>query len=480
MTTSPRRRSPGRGLAVVVVLVVAATVPAAALAVAWWWASDHAASPPTTTTTIVSVGSTAPRLTTELVSLRRVPGPIADQVTEAAERALFEPLMSAIGPTSCASVSISGEMIATANENVQVVPASTQKLVIAAVALDVLGPEHRFRTEVRGGPLVDGVLTGDLHLIGGGDPLLQSADVVDDLRFPAFNTTSFDALADQLVDAGLRVVDGDVVGDGSRYDDEFVVPSWGDTITRRDAGPYDALLVNDGRLFGSGYGLNPNQSAASELNRLLAARGVTVTGRNRSGVVADGAGLLAAVESVPLGGVIEELLQTSDNNTAEMLLKEIGAAVADDGSRSAGAAVVRERLAGWGVPADLLVLDDGSGLSRENRLTCAALVALMEDAPVADLVSDALAVAGRSGTLADQFLGSPVEGLLRAKTGTLTGVKALSGQVPTSDGGIATFSIVLNEEGADDPAVHLPLWDELVEALESYPVVVDVEEFAPR
>jgi serine-type D-Ala-D-Ala carboxypeptidase/endopeptidase (penicillin-binding protein 4) len=371
-------------------------------------------------------------------------------------------------------------LIGEANSEIAVIPASTQKLLVAAVALDVLGPDHRFETHARGVPLQDGVLAGNLYLVGGGDPVLWSDDVEDDLRYPAFNTTRFDDLADQLVEAGLVRIDGDIVGDGSRYDDEFVVATWDDTITRRDAGPYDALLVNDGRIFASGYGLNPNQSAASELNRLLAARGVQIVGRNRAAETPEGLETLATIESVPLTGVIDQLLQTSDNNTAEMLLKELGVASAGEGSRPAGARVVTERLESWQIPVDGVTIDDGSGLSRANRLTCDAVVALLDRSPVAELLAASLPVAGRSGTLVEEFLDSPVEGELRAKTGTLSDVKALSGFTPDADGRPAVFSVMLNEDGANDPSVYLPVWNDLVELIGQLPVTVDHGDFAPR
>jgi serine-type D-Ala-D-Ala carboxypeptidase/endopeptidase (penicillin-binding protein 4) len=470
----PARRAP------LVILALVAAVPAVVFGGVWWWASGEASPPATTTTTTTAPASPAPPLITDLASMRRVPAPIAADVAAARGQALLDDFSNEIPSSSCASVLVGDGLNGEANGRLAVIPASTQKLLVAAVALDVLGADHRFVTEAQGVPLQDGVLAGNLYLVGGGDPLLWSDDVEDDLRSPAFNTTRFDDLADQLVAAGLVRVDGDIVGDGSRYDDEFVVPSWGDTITRRDAGPYDALLVNDGRIFGSGYGLNPNQSAASELNRLLVARGVQITGRNRAAEAPDGLDTLATIESVPLTGVIEELLQTSDNNTAEMLLKEIGVAGAGEGSRPAGARIVVERLESWKVPLDGLTIDDGSGLSRANRVTCDAVVALLDQSPVAEQLAAALPVAGRSGNLVDQFVDSPVEGELRAKTGTLVDVKALSGFTPDAAGRPTAFSVILNEEGANDPAVHLPVWNELVDLIGRLPVEVDLDDFAPR
>ncbi len=422
-------------------------------------------------------------LATPLVSWRRVPDPVAERVAWAANRRAADAALESFDDGWCVAVSVDGRDLAAHRAEVPMVPASNQKLFVAAAALDRLGPEHRFVTEVRAASPVDGVVTGDLYLVGGGDPLLASADVPDPRRYPAFATTSMDALADAVVAAGVRVVEGDVVGDGSRYDDEFVVPSWGPGITRGDGGPIDALLVNDGTIFGSGVGLDPNQSAANELNRLLVARGVTITGRNRTGTAPEGAPVLASVRSAPLDEVVVELLQTSDNNTAEMLVKELGYAATGVGTRLAGLDVVREVLGEWGVPLDGLVLDDGSGLSRENRTTCATLLGVLEQAEVelgAPVLADALAVAGTSGTLVEQFVGTELDGVLRAKTGTLTDVKALTGEVTAEDGSLIRFASVAGFPGADDPEAHLPRWADLVELVVGYPVEVDPTRFAPR
>ena len=148
------------------------------------------------------------------------------------------------------------------------------------------------------------------------------------------------SIADALQAAGVTQIVGDVVGDGSRYDDEFVVPSWGpEHVLGAEAGPYDALMVNDGRTFAdSTIGFNPNQSAARQFIRLLQARNIAVTGRSRNGAApTDGSvTVLGGVDSAPLADVVDELLQTSDNNTAELLLKEIGVAVRGEGTRVAG------------------------------------------------------------------------------------------------------------------------------------------------
>lgn len=477
-----RRRAPL--VVLVVLLVVTMSLPALGLAWLWRWAEVEAEPPPTTTTTLPEgYDDPAPELDTWLLSMRRSPTELATRARDDAYRALLQPFLDDVPEGSCVAIDIDGERFADARADMPVVPGSNQKLLVAAVALDVLGPAHRFRTELRGPQPVEGVITGDVYLVGGGDPLLVTADYVDPLPYPAFNTTSLDSIADALQASGVTQIAGDVVGDGSRYDDEFIVPSWGaDHVLGADAGPYDALMVNDGRTFAdTTIGFNPNQSAARQFIRLLQARNITVTGRSRNGTTpADGSVVvLGGADSLPLSDVADELLQTSDNNTAELLVKEIGFARRGEGTRLAGLQEIWNTLAEWQVPLEGVELDDGSGLSRNDRLTCDAIAAVLDHVDVDSEFTRSLPVAGESGTLAGELIGGPAEGRMAAKTGSLTGVRALSGFLP-DDEGLITFSLVLNGEGVDDPAYYQPLWSHLVTVLDAHPIDLEADEFAPR
>lgn len=479
---SPRARRAGRAVPIVTLATFAA-VPALLMAGVWQYA-DANITPPTTTTSTTVPPEPVETLVTDLLSLRRHPTPLAVRVADAESDAAFERQFSglegAIDGQSCLRIVDDGTVIADFGTPGPLIPASNEKLFVAATALAVLGADHTFRTELVSPRPFDGVVAGDVYLVGGGDPLLTTATVVDPLRYPAFNTTSLDALADQLVALGITQIQGDIVGDGSRYDDEFRAPTWGDDITNVDAGPYDALLVDDGLVQGE-YGLNPNRSAALAFVDLLRARGIDVQGSAANAPRPDGDfTTLAFVESLPLTEVLVELLHTSDNNTAEMLVKEIGFAASGVGSRDAGLAEIRRQLGDWAVPLDGVDLQDGSGLSRANRATCAALVALLST-PVGDELRSLLPVAGRDGTLSEQLLGTVAEAELQAKTGTLTDVKALTGTQPGADRRDVDFSVVLNGEGVDDPERYLPVWAQVVELIDGYPIVIepDVSLFAP-
>ncbi len=150
------------------------------------------------------------------------------------------------------AVAVDGVPVGAVRADTPLIPASNQKLLTGDVALEVLGADYRFTTEVRAAAApVGGVVAGDLYLVGGGDPLLTSSTypVANDPN-PVMTPTSLDALADALAAAGVTQIQGGVVGDGSRYDDEFFAPSWVNDVRGIEAGPYDALVVNDARVTG--------------------------------------------------------------------------------------------------------------------------------------------------------------------------------------------------------------------------------------
>jgi D-alanyl-D-alanine carboxypeptidase/D-alanyl-D-alanine-endopeptidase (penicillin-binding protein 4) len=157
---------------------------------------------------------------------------------------------------------------------------------------------------------------------------------------------------------------------------------------------------------------------------------------------------LATVTSQPLSAIVNEMLVTSDNLTAEMLVKEIGFVAAGKGTRVDGLQAVVDRLGQWGIPAAGLVLVDGSGLSRENRLTCDTLLAVLQRGTATDVLGSGLATAGQDGsTLDGKFEQEGLAGVLQAKTGSLREVKALCGYY-TSGADEMEFVLILNGASA--------------------------------
>jgi PBP4 family serine-type D-alanyl-D-alanine carboxypeptidase len=197
----------------------------------------------------------------------------------------------------------------------------------------------------------------------------------------------------------------------------------------------------------------PARAAARDLRKTLIARGVKVTTSHvGTGKAPGGARLLAAVDSPPLWRIVRFMDQESDNFTAEMLLKAVGAYAGAGGTTADGVTVEREVLSTL-IPedADLVRTIDGSGLSRANRATASAfahlLAACAADTKLGPALSGVLSVGGVNGTLEHRFAHMGVRG----KTGTLDGVSSLSGYVTNRSGHRLAFSILMN-------GPSLPLW----------------------
>jgi D-alanyl-D-alanine carboxypeptidase/D-alanyl-D-alanine-endopeptidase (penicillin-binding protein 4) len=472
-----------------VVLAIVALVPSLALYGVFVFADERVVDDdgvPPPPTTIVDPPLPDPPLTNGVLSFRRLSSVIARDANADEFASVVAEFVPTINDRSCAAVSVDGEDVGSRNADMPVIPASAQKVLIAEAALELLGPEHRYTTSVVASPAIaDGTLDGDLVLVGGGDPVLSS-DWYPGSGLevnPVFNETSLDLLAGAVVDSGLSRITGSVIGDGTRYDDEFYAPGWGPGVAGADAGPYDALMVNDTRVRGEDQrGSDPSRAAAREFARLLTERGVVVDGPAVSGSALsyDEVVDVAEIQSEPLTRIVEEMLTASDNNTAELLVKEIGVSADPDAAntREAGLAAIVALLGQWNVDTSQIVMVDGSGLSPNNRLTCEALLEVLQRGEPDGTVGAALPVAGESGTLRDIFTDHPVSGRLLGKTGTLTnppfnvdppGVKALAGYLPVDGGGAVEYVLILNGPTIADQSEYRPVWDDLVDVLDTYP-----------
>lgn len=434
---------------------------------------------------------------TSLLAWRRSAHALSHRLNFTAFAREVEPLVALLNDRSCVAVSVNGERAGEREAATAPMPASVIKILVGAVALEVLGEDFRYVTTLEGRLDEDGVIRGDLRLIGGGDPLLSSEwyPFSGMERNPVFHHTSVDALVDDLVALGVTRVEGDVVGVADRYDAEFAIPGWAPGVAGVESGPYAALVINDSRVRGDPLrASDPVVGAVREFVRLLAERNVPVIGT----AVADYTGTrvvdperteLVRIASAPLTLVVEEMLTNSDNNTAEMMLKEIGFHARSEGSRAAGLATMREILMRWEVDVDGLTLDDGSGLSRQNALTCTAVLQVLQrsgpDAPL----GQGLAVADSTGTLRGIFADSPMAGRLRAKTGTLNNppfdrdppaVKGLAGYFPLDGGGAIEFALILNGLTISNQREYRPIWDRLGQILDTYPSVAGIEALGPR
>lgn len=468
------RRSLSNALAAVLVVVALASAGAAVLSL------------PVARGAQASAGQSP----TPVLSARRVPSLLAEtlaneRLDKALDAVFADPAYGGAPQASCMVVRDDrGHPVYERRPGLALQPASNLKLLTATAALSRLGPTARFRTEVRavarpGG----GVLAGDLWLVGGGDPLLATADFASVASFehgPRL-ATAMEALADSIAHAGIHQVQGRVVGDESRYDAVRYVPSWEpEYVSDHEVGPISALSVNQGfvRWAPPVDAPRPATNAAAVLVGLLKARGVAVVGGAAEGPAPATATAMWSIDSPPLSDVVGEMLKESDNATAEMLVKELGFRFGGHGSWAAGLAVVRQAVAGVGMPVAGIVLADGSGLDRSDRVTCADLEALLEQAGPQGTLTRDLPLAGKDGTLVKRFVGTPAAGRVRAKTGHLKDVVSLSGWADGQQGRRLSFSMIA--DALPRQSVGFGLQDRLASALVQYPQAPPAATLGPQ
>jgi serine-type D-Ala-D-Ala carboxypeptidase/endopeptidase (penicillin-binding protein 4) len=431
-----------------------------------------------------------PTPTTPVFSVRRLPTVVSRTIADTRlrgvlDRATGDGVLGDARDHTCLAVrDPSGRDVYSRQESDSLIPASALKVVVGAVALAKIGASTRLSTEVRAGASPQGGTVGDLWLVGGGDPLLSTADFADDGGYggqPRL-ATPMEALADRIVAAGIRTVQGRVVGDDGRYDDQRLVPTWLPRyIANFDVGPISALTVNEGFATpppSPTYAPSPTALAADVLAGLLRARGVTVGGSGE-GTAPAGIPPLTSIDSPPLGEVVGAILQHSDNMAAEMMVKELGVRFGGGGTTAAGLTVIRDHLATLGLPLDGVATVDGSGLDRSDRVTCRFLQDVLAIAGEGSDLDRALPVAGRNGTLHRRFTGTPAAGKVRAKTGSLQGVVALAGWAAGSrDPGSLQFALLSNELPSE--SVGLALQDKVAGALAAYPDAPPPETLGPQ
>ncbi|WP_419248743.1 D-alanyl-D-alanine carboxypeptidase/D-alanyl-D-alanine-endopeptidase [Streptomyces melanogenes] len=357
------------------------------------------------------------------------------------------PLLAApgLGPQPAAAVydTATGKQLYGQRADTAMTPASTVKIATAVAALSALGPDHRIPTTVVA-PATGNLLT----LVGGGDPTLGK----DGLRALA------DATARALRTRGFT--DAALAYDLSRYTGPELHPIG----PNENIAPVVALMTDEGRLDGSDSGPAPRTGdpagdTARTFASLLRERGITLTAPPGPGKAPQGATELARTLSAPLSDLVERMLTNSDNDLAEALARQTAVAARIPADFGGAAKAVADRLAALGLPqAATAHFADGSGLSRENRVSAQLLTLLLARAadpahPELRPVLTGLPVAGFTGTLRGRYgAASSGTGLVRAKTGTLSGVNALAGTVVDADGHLLAFAFLAADTPGPDPA----------------------------
>ncbi|MFP3992619.1 D-alanyl-D-alanine carboxypeptidase/D-alanyl-D-alanine-endopeptidase [Streptomyces sp. E11-3] len=392
------------------------------------------------------------------------PGPAKDAIADVLDPLLKDP---SLGQRSTGSVvdAVTGEELYGVRTGDAVTPASTIKIATAVAALSALGPDHRIETRVVAGPD-----EAEITLVGGGDPTLSARKDTDggaSLRTLADDTAK--ALKDRS-GAGRGDAEVRLSYDASLYSGPVLHPIGpNDNIA-----PVMALAVDQGRLDDSTRGpaprvADPALEAARAFAGLLRDRGVEVQGephpakankgdkKDKGAKGAKGAKTLAQAKSAPLSALVERMLTRSDNDIAEALVRQTALAADEPASFAGARRAVTDQLAELELPLGGARFADGSGLDRADKVTVRLLTALLAraadpDHPELRPALTGLPVAGFTGTLRNRYADpdtASATGLVRAKTGTLTGVNTLAGTVVDADGRLLAFAFTAS--GTTDP-----------------------------
>ena len=259
-----------------------------------------------------------------------------DAAPRALAKALSVPHVAKAATGALAVDLDTGETVFSLHPGLSLRPASNEKLALTYTALKELGAGFQLETDVIGhGDLEGDTWTGDLVLQGHGDPALTSADLA--------------RMARQVRDQGIRRVSGRIVADESFFDTRRTGPGWKPSFYIGESPPLSALVVDRARVWRYTAG-DPAIAAATAFRALLRKAGIAVPGAVVHGRGSDDDVILAWHDSAPLASILRFMDHASDNFTAEMLLKQLGASVSVPGTTAGGAAVVRQALADADVP----------------------------------------------------------------------------------------------------------------------------------
>ncbi len=356
-----------------------------------------------------------------------------------------------------------GDTLYSRNASKIMMPASNMKIITGAVALAQLGADYRYTTRFASrGTISKGVLKGDLVVIGNGDPTISDRMRNDD----AMNALR--DMADSLKARGITRIAGNIVpgGDafpGSNYGDGWELGYLDDYY----AAPVDELNYSEGMdkvpaktktgkdTLVEVVSRQPLKSFMFYLHRALGERGIRVTGKaGDSTMRADTTGLQSIFEfrSLPMKDILWVLETPSQNQTGEILLRTLGLEKTGYGVPDSGIAVVERQLLAWGAEKDGFQIVDGSGLARRDLLspeTVVRTLVTMLRPEYRDVFLASLALPGGKGTLRNRLKNTAAANNLRAKTGSISNSRALSGYINTADAQLLVFSLLLNNYTVD-------------------------------
>ena len=319
--------------------------------------------------------------------------------------------------------------------------ASVLKTLIAAAALNVLGPDYQISTKV-----YSGATPGTVVLVGGGDPTLSALPSGQESVYRGAPKLS--DLAAQ-VRAKSTVPITDIVLDSSFWDpSDKWDPSWDRSEQSKGSQPEVTALTVDGgradpRVQDSPRSGEPVADAGAAFATEL---GITGAQRITSGTAPTGATLLGEVKSQPVRALVAYMLPVSDNTLGEYLARQTSKVAGNNGSAASLATVIPIALAKYGLSTDGVSIRDGSGLSDKNAVPAAFVAQLMAKVSAGaqnlNLVYDALPISGKTGTLTNRFTGANAgaRGAINAKTGWIETENSLAGVVHATDGATLAFA----------------------------------------
>ena len=384
-------------------------------------------------------------------------------VTNLVQEELVDPRLGG-GVTAFVIDANSGKVLVDINGQQAMIPASTLKIFTGIAAMNVLGAQTRFETLVKR----EG---SQLTIIGGGDPTLVSQTPENWRGKPpgSEQPPSLDQLADLAVVAIGPTTEAFVVNfDDSLFESPKAHSTWPDQYLRTgEVAPAQGLIMDFGINDSEAVMKDPAKSAAQYFADALTARGIPATLGERK-VAGDTASVLTSIKSATVTDIVERMITTSNNTMAEFLAHHIGGANGEY-TYEAGAKATTEALTAAQIDLTGVTILDGSGLSRSNQASAKSLVSALSYASKTDGSAwtnlSGLPVAGISGTLVDRYdVGEPGRGTVRAKTGTLSKVVALSGTLVDASGDVLIFTFIANEVPSGTKQGEAAL-DEVVKAL---------------
>ena len=374
-----------------------------------------------------------------------------------------------------------GDTLYSKNAGKLIMPASNMKIITSAAALTLLGPDYTYRTTfLADGPVHDSLLDGNLLVIGRGDPTIS-------VNMRGVATTVMDALADSVRAHGIREVTGSLARVGDAFPDSIHGYGWEwDDLGEYYAAGVDELIFNEGMApttlrpppdtvrdsLYSGPAKDPATGYLNAFNDALLRKQITVEAGVMDGILPTPFKMdtLFTFISLPMRNIIPALMKPSQNQIAEILLKTIGLERGGMGTADSARKIVGQLLLSWGVQPDGFVIRDGSGLSRHDLVSPETIVRVLDriqqDTAFA-VFYNAMPIAGVDGTLKDRMKGTPAEGNVHAKTGSIASARSLSGYVTTADGERLIFSVLSNNWTTPSSEVT-GIADQIAAALASY------------